>query len=178
MEKLMELQVAGGDNPNEHNIRASYTSGLEEIKKDIIQKINHLENKLNKFNIKEGMLDSIIAETHVEMLALKENEFTKRGQKQSILLKQLEALSVLHDTIMKYEDMIQKYRKTLMDIENNKLNAFIKLENLSKEELATENSLSEVLMGLQNMLTSPDNSPAQTSLIAEIEAELHDQNYK
>lgn len=163
-------------------VRSEYNSNMIAAQQQIHQKIEVLNSKLKKFESKENMLDTIIAETHVELSNLKENEFTKRGQKQSILIKQLEALSVLHDTIMKYEDMVQKYHKVIMDIQNNKLNAFLKLENLKKEEEKSDDSLSEVLMHLQEVLgaggKNPNSLNTNATLIAEIETELQDSNYK
>lgn len=164
---------------SENSTRDEYNLSMIQTSKEIEFKVKSLNAKLSKFDIKENMLDAIIIGTHVEMKNLKENEFTKRGQKQAILIKQLEALSVLHDTIMKYEDMIQKYHRITMDIQNNKLNAYIKLENLKKEEEKSDNSLSEVLMNLQEMLAKNNSAGLpDLTLIAEIEEELKDNNYK
>lgn len=158
-----------------------YNANLNHRVQEINNKITTLESKLAKFNIKESMIDGLINQTHTELENLKENEFTKRGQKQSVLLKQMEASSVLHDTIMKYEDMIQKYHKILIDLQNNKLNAFLKINGLKKEEDEAEESLAAVLMNLQKSLTESPQSGNQIpniALLSEIEAELQEDNYK
>ena len=84
----------------EHNIELSIR------KREIITKVQQLEKKLTKHEMKEAMVDRIIGMTYTELDNLKENEFTKRGQKQSILIKQLEALGILQDTLIKFEDLI------------------------------------------------------------------------
>lgn len=182
--KLGSLVVPGeaqvtSELSQEDATKNEYNSSMIQTAKAVEDKIERLDKKLLKFDSKEIMLDAIIAGTHVELGNLSENEFTKRGQKQAILIKQLEALSVLHDTIMKYEDMIQRYHKVLMDIQNNKLNAYVKLENLKKEEEKSDDSLSEVLMNLQELLgNNAESALPDISLIAEIEEELKDNNYK
>jgi len=157
--------------------RDNHHHALETRRREIQEKIDSLEKKLQKHTLKEGMLDKIINTTYIELENLKENEFTKRGQKQSVLIKQLEALSILHDTILKYEDMIQKYHKILIDLENNKLNSFIKIESLKKEEDKADENLSEVLMALQKQIKTSSTSNESNSLLEEIEQELKENNY-
>jgi hypothetical protein len=162
-----------------HMERHEHRQELDNRKKEIISKINNLESKLKKHELKEGMLDKIIAMTYVEMDNLKENEFTRRGQKQAVLIKQMEALSILHDTLIKYEDMIQKYHKILIDIENNKLNSFLKVEGLKKEESKADESISDILLTLQEQLSSGMGSGTSSlnPLIDEIQNELKADNY-
>jgi len=157
------------------HVRAVHTNAMEARRREIESKISNLESKLAKHQLKEGMLDTIIATTYAELESLNPKEFTKRGQKQSILIKQLEALSILHDTILKYEDMIQKYHKILIDLENNKLNSFLKTESLKKEEKIADESLAEILSELQKQINIPNST--QNSLIDEIKNELEENNY-
>jgi hypothetical protein len=159
------------------SVKSKYNFEMDTRKNELKNKIEHLEKKLSKQELKEGMLDMIIGQTYTELENLKENEFAKRGQKQSILIKQLEALSVLHDTILKYEDMIQKYHKILMDIENNKLNSYLKIENLKKEEKQTDEGLGDILQELQQMLKGETGSITSNSLLDEIQQELNEENY-
>jgi hypothetical protein len=159
-----------------------YTSELSNRKVDIKNKISKLEDKIKNHSIKEGMLDKIISRTYIELENLKDNEFTRRGQKQAILIKQLEALSIIHDTLLKYEDMIQKYHKILIDLENNKLSSYIKIEGLHKEEEANDERISDVLAELHRQLKDSNNDLAtaatgKSSFIDEIQKELESQNY-
>ena len=157
-------------------VKNEYSREMNFKKREIKEKIDSLEKKLKKHEIKEGMLDRIIAQTYTELENLGDKEFTKRGQKQTVLIKQLEALSILQDTVMKYEDMIQKYHKIMMDIENNKLNSVIKINNLKKEEEKTDEGLTDVLQELQQMLKG--GTPISgNSLMDEIQQELSDGNY-
>jgi hypothetical protein len=185
--KLSELGGASLSN-NDQNIieqpdleifkvKTEYRREMQSRQKEISSKIAALESKIKKHELKEGMLDNIIAGTYTELENLKENEFSKRGQKQTVLIKQLEALSILHDTIMKYEDMIQKYHKILLDIENNKFNSFLKIESLKKEEDKANDNLSEVLQELQQMLRSDSNGITENIFMEEIKKELEDNNY-
>ena len=187
--KLSDLQIPGAtDNVPEiisspdtdiemARVKSNYNREMDERKNDLKKKITHLEKKLSKHELKEGMLDLIINQTYTELENLKENEFSKRGQKQSVLIKQLEALSILHDTILKYEDMIQKYHKILMDIENNKFNSFLKIENLKKEEDKTDDDISGVLQELQSLLKGGSVGVTENTLLDEIQQELADGNY-
>jgi hypothetical protein len=184
--KLSDLKIPGMEpeiisNPDSDleasRIKIKYSQEMDDRKRELKKKIEHLEKKLGKHELKEGMLDMIIGQTYTELENLKENEFSKRGQKQSVLIKQLEALSILHDTILKYEDMIQKYHKILMDIENNKLNSFIKIENLKKEEEKTDDDLSGVLQELQQILKTGGTPINGNPLIDEITQELENSGY-
>jgi len=158
-----------------------YTTELSNRKIDIKNKIIKLEDKIKNHSIKEGMLDKIISMTYIELENLKESEFTRRGQKQAILIKQLEALSIIHDTLLKYEDMIQKYHKILIDLENNKLNSYIKVESLHKEEETNDERISDVLAELHKQLKDNNNlataATGKSSFIDEIQNELESQNY-
>ena len=165
------------DNLELARVKSNYNQEMNERKRELKNKIDNLEKKLKKHELKEGMLDMIIGKTYTELQNLKENEFSRRGQKQTVLIKQLEALSILHDTILKYEDMIQKYHKILMDIENNKLNSFLKVENLKKEEDKTDDNLSAVLSDLQQLLKGGGTTLSGSSYMDEIRQELEENDY-
>jgi hypothetical protein len=186
MNKLIDLEIPNGLIVQEESkdadelirARSDYNTSMSIKKKEIQEKINALEKKLQKHSLKEGMLDKIINMTYTELENLKENEFTRRGQKQSILIKQLEALSILHDTILKYEDTIQKYQKILIDLENNKLNSYIKVENLRKEEKVSDDSITEVLAMIQEQIVAGSSGVASNPLLDEIQQELENDNYR
>ncbi len=183
---LSDLQIPGNkdalitDTNDLQRVRQEHNIELSIRKKELHTKVSSLEKKLNKHELKEGMLDRIINETYTEMDNLSENEFTRRGQKQSILIKQMEALSILQATLLSYEDMIYKYQRILIDIENNKLNSFLKIENLKKEEKINDDSIAEVLVAIQEQLKNGSTgnlSAGVNPLIAEIQQELEDANY-
>ncbi len=182
---LSDIQIPGqkeaivSDTGDLQRIRTEHNIELQRRKRELIDKVHSLEKKLTKNELKEAMLDRIISETYTEMDNLKENEFTRRGQKQSILIKQLEALSILQDTLLKYEDMIYKYQRVLIDIDNNKLNSFIKIEGLKKEEQDSNGNIAEVLLAIQEQLKtgSMGSTSGVNPLLEEIQQELRDGNY-
>ncbi len=171
-------EVIVHDTADLHQVRTEHNTELSIRKRELISKVQLLEKKLTKNELKEAMLDRIINETYIEMDNLKENEFTRRGQKQSILIKQMEALSILQDTLLKYEDMIFKYQRVLIDIENNKLNSFIKIENLKKEEQTADENIAAIMEAVQDQLRLGQSSSAGVNpLLDEIQQELRDENY-
>ncbi len=186
--KLSELEMPPGSNikPTDETTgdqnfeanKARYEFNIENAsrKRELTDKISNLESKLKKHELKEGMIDRIISTTYVELDNLSQNEFTRRGQKHSALIKQLEALSILHDTLLKYEDMIQKYHKIIIDMDTNKLNSFLKVENLKKEEQKADESLSEVLMSIQDQMSGGVGGMVNP-MIEELEKELKENNY-
>ncbi len=184
--KLSDLQIPGHndvivtDTEDLQRIRTDHNIELSRRKKEVGVKLQTLEKKVSKHELKEGMLDRIINETYTEMDNLEGSEFTRRGQKQVILIKQMEALSILQDTLLKYEDMIFRYQKMLIDLENNKLNSFLKIENLKKEEKINDDNIAEVLTAIQEQLkngSNPGLSSGVNPLLEEIQKELSEDNY-
>jgi len=155
----------------------NYNQEMDTVKKDIKSKIKELEKKISNHDLKVGMMDRIIAETSRELDSLQANEFTRRGQKQTILIKQLEAISIIHDTIIKYQDMVQKYHKIILDIENNKLNGFVKLEGLKVEEKVADEGISGLLVELQKTFRANESGETKAPLLADIEQELSMEDY-
>jgi len=168
--------TSGVDDLEINRVKTDYNLQMNERKRELIKKVQDLEGKLRKHELKEGMLDKIISTTYVEMDNLGDKEFTRRGQKQTVLIKQLEALSILHDTLLKYEDMIQKYHKILMDIENNKLNSYLKVAGLKKDEEKADEGIGAVLLELQGILKGETNVTGNP-LMDEIKQELADGDY-
>jgi hypothetical protein len=178
---LSMIQTLQPTQPNQSDdlilITHNYKQNLQIIVHDLKAKIVSLNHKLTKHELKEAILDKIITSTYVELENLKENEFTRKGQKQSILVKQLEALSILHDTILKYEDTIQKYHKILIDVENSKFNSLFRVEALKKEEKNADENIAEILMTLQKNLSDAKSGDGLNSLLCEVQQELKDNNY-
>ena len=174
--KKQDTQLMTSEEIETLNVKNNYSREMQSKKIEITKKIEELENKLKKHSLKEGMLDKIILTTYTELDNLSDKEFTRRGQKQTVLIKQLEALSILHDTMMKYEDMIQKYHKIIMDIENNQLNSYIKIMNLKKEEKDVDEGIGSVLMELQDMMKN-GGSTGSNPILDDLAKELSDSDY-
>ncbi len=168
--------ITGNDDLEINRVKVDYNVQMNDRKREILKRVQELERKLTKHELKEAMLDRIINNTYTELDNLGANEFTRKGQKQTILIKQMEALSILHDTLIKYEDMIQKYQKILLDIENNKLNSFLKVANLKKEEEKADEGIHGVLMDLQEMIKG-GGTVSGNPLLDDIQQELDDADY-
>jgi hypothetical protein len=175
LKSIQDKQEATTDDEKDNLVAHTYDRNMDAKREDIIKKIDELERKLAKHTLKEGMLDKIINQTYTELDELSANEFTRRGQKQSALIKQLESLGVLQDTLMKYEDMIQKYHKIIMDIDNNKLNGYVKIRNLKTEEKEITDDLGAVLQNIQQLMQVETGQP--NILLSEISKELSDGDY-
>ncbi len=178
IENPVPQELLTSDEMEMNRVKTDYNLELNSRKRELTQKISSLETKLKKHELKEGMLDRIISQTYTEMDNLTDNQFSLRGQKQSILIKQMEALSILHDTILKYEGMIQAYHKILLDIENNKLNSYIKIVNLKKEESTVDEGIGTIMTELQEMLRQSSGSgPTGSPILDDIKQELSEGDY-
>ena len=103
---------------------------------------------------------------------------------QTNLMKQLESFGLLKDIIIKYEDMIQKYRKILIDLKEKKIGNRLKIASLMKEEEEKESDLTAILADVQNLISSEktdftDNSLKNNNnqLLEEIQNELQQEGY-
>jgi len=181
---LSDIKLPGSKEEPDKNLsqeeyhKKNFDKNIDVIKHEIELKIIAMNKKIERFHNKESILDKMISMTNQEIESLSPNEFTRRGQKQAVLLKQLEALSVLNDTILKYEDSIQKYNKMIIDIENNKLKNFISINAISKEEKTDEMDLKKLLVEVQELMkASSENPSTNQGMLSEIEAELIENNY-
>jgi hypothetical protein len=145
-----------------------YNQNIDHEKNEIIKKIENLEQKLISLQNKETIINSLINKINIELENTNPTHFKAISQIRTTLNKQFETLSLIVEMIMKIEDMIQKYRKMLIDIENSKINNFIKLQ---KELGSDENNLIEIFATLNQKL---ENSP----LAEEALLELKEDGYK
>ena len=145
-----------------------YNHNIENEKIQIKKKIENLEQKLISLQNKETIINSLINKINAELENTDPKHFKSISQIRTTLNKQFETLSLIVEMIMKIEDMIQKYRKMLIDIENNKINNFIKLQ---KELGGDEDNLLEIFATLNQKL---DQSP----LAEEALLELKEEGYK
>lgn len=193
---LMNMQIPGNvvatTTPSEDKdngielVKIDFTESNLARTREIELKITTLTAKIDTLTLNEGRIKRMINENSTEIENLSGAEFTRRGQKQSILLKQLEALSLINDTMLKYEDTIYKYQKILVDLQNNKFNNLLRIETLKREESTQDDSVMGVLMDLQKKMNPGHSSGAgvgdeyslPNTLLIDIENELRDGNYK
>jgi len=127
----------------------------------ISNKISEAERKITSLKTKESIIDSMINRTNALVERYNEEKNYKlAGINSSVILTQFETLAQVQEMLIKYEDMIQKYIKMSIDIENHKINAFVKLNSSKKEEERTEQGY-EKLMGAMHELMN-NNETTQT----------------
>jgi len=161
-----------------------YSNNLNNQKEAIQAKIENYERKLLDLEIKENMLNNIITRTNATLENIDPSNFKWLGQTQSNLMKQLENLGLLKDIIIKFEDMIFKYRKILLEINEKDLGNRIKINSLLVEEQKEEESINTVLSDIQNLLHNTNeasdgseiNGP-ENLLLQNIQKELQDNDY-
>jgi len=150
----------------------NYQTELQKQKENIENKIKSLESKLIMLNNKETIINNLINKINLELENTNPTHFKAVAQLRTTLNRQLESLSLIMDMIVKIEDMIQKYRKMLIDIENQKMNNYIKL---SKESQEIENDVSKVLLQINQQFNAlKDSNPA---ILNEVEQELKELGY-
>jgi len=165
----------------------NYSENLDSQRNAIQVKIDNYERKLVDLEIKEGMLNNIITRTNATLENIDPSNFKWMGQTQSNLMKQIENLGLLKDIIIKFEDMIFKYRRILLEINEKDLGNRIKINSLIVEEKKDEDNINTVLSDIQlllqrepnqNDLEISDNSNNSSDLILQnIQQELKDNDY-
>jgi len=150
-----------------------YSTEIDKQKNEIINKIASIERKLLSLNNKESIINNLIMKINLDLEKTDPKKFTAIGQIRTTLNKQFETLGLITDMIIKYEDMIQKYRKMLIDIENQKIVNYTKL---NKEEEILENDMSKILLQINNQINNKDND-LKSQIIADAQAELEELGY-
>ena len=160
-----------------------YNAEAQTQKEFIQNKIQSYEIKLVSLTIKENMLDNIITRTNANLENIDSNNFRLIGQTQSNLMKQIENYGLLKDIVLKYEEAIFKYRKTLIEINEKKLINRIKIQTLIKEEVKEDENINTIMEDLQQLLKGDPGisgnqvTPEGNLLLEEIQKELDEAKY-
>jgi len=157
---------------NQDNVFKEYKIELLNQKEKIEEKIKSLENKLVILNNKESIINDIINKVNLELQNTNPTHFKAVSQLRTTLNRQLETLSLVMDMIVKLEDMIQKYRKMLIDMENQKINNYIKLQ---KETQEVENDVSKILLQINNQFN--EMKKLNPAMLEEVNEELKELGY-
>jgi len=162
----------------------AYDNDLEDQKTAINAKISSYEHKLVDLEIKESMLNNIITRTNSQLENIDPTNFKWVGQTQSNLMKQIENLGLLKDIIIKYEDMIFKYRKTLIEMNEKSLANRVKVNSLLAEEKKEDDNINTILQNIQNMIDGnndkidlDEDTNIQNKLLLEVQQELEAEQY-
>jgi len=158
-----------------------YNENISKNKEEIQKKILNTEKKLLSLSNKESIVNSIIMKTNMELENIDPKHFKAVGQIRSTLTKQFETLSLINDMIIKFEDLIQKYRKMLIDIDNQGINNFIKFQKEMKETEETEGDLQSLLEDLnKNIKGSKDITSScdpHFALLQSVQEDLDKEGY-
>ena len=150
---------------NEKNNLDLYNENINNEKQSIVKKIENLEQKLISLQNKESIINNLITKINFELENTDPKHFKAISQIRTTLNKQFETLSLIVEMIMKIEDMILKYRKMLIDIENNKINNFIKMQ---KELHSEEDNLGDVFALLDQKI---EETPVGQEILLELKNE-------
>lgn len=127
----------------------------------ISSKINECEKKLTSLKGKEEIINNMILKTNNQIERYSdENNWKLVGINNSQILIQFETLSMVQEMLCKYEDMIQRYIKMSIDIENHKINAYVKIVGTRKEEKTTEEGFESIMSAMHKLTTQPQDNDA------------------
>jgi len=168
----MAKKITKEENKNDL-IYDGYTNEIDKQKEEINKKIISIERKLLSLNNKESIINNLILKINLDLEKTDPKKFTAIGQIRNTLNKQFEALGLITDMIIKYEDMIQKYRKMLIDIENQKVGNFTKLK---VEEEALESDMSKILLQINNQINGKTDEP-NVGILSDAQKELEEEGY-
>ena len=65
--------------------------------------------------------------------------------------------------LIKYEDMIQRYIKMSIDIENHKINAYVKLNSAKKEDKMNDEGYEKLMSGMHALVQNNQQDSKQDS---------------
>ena len=151
----------------------NYAEEIQEEKAKVTEKLIALEVKLVDLEMKERMINNIITRTNATLENMDPTNFKWVGQTQTNLMKQIENLGLIKDIIIKYEDMILKYRNILIGIAEKKITNRVKIVNLQKEEAKQENNIGDLMVSIQDMLSG--KTPEGMNIPIDVQAQENSQ---
>jgi len=145
-----------------------YSENINEQIIYINDKITHLEKKLTTLKNKEDIINIMISRTDKQIgKYFDEKNFKMIGVQQGHLTTQFETLSLIQDIVIKYENMIQTYIKMRIDIENHKINAYVKIKNADKSLEKDDTGYNKIMDTVHNLLDSNSDNIDMTKNIEE-----------
>jgi hypothetical protein len=144
------------DNPE--NITFDYkgmSNNLNLVLKDIDDRQKSADTKLTALKGKEDILNKIITNTNLLLEKTDPQNFKLIGVYQNQIMTQLESFNLLQESLMKYEDLIQRYIKMKIDIENHKLSSFAKIKTLYKANDTADQGFETLLKNMHTLTQSP-----------------------
>jgi len=153
-----------------------YSDNINEQIVYIKNKINTCEIKITSLKSKEEIISNIINRiSNAINKATQENNYKMADINQSKILIYFESMSLIQEMLIKYEDMIQKYIKMIIDIENHKINAYVKIKAANKSGDKQDGEYDELIARFHEMTT---NSKEQnTAMVDHVKKELQLEGY-
>lgn len=143
----------------------NYSDNLNVQTNYIAAKIKEVEIKLTALKTKERIINTMLDNTNGQIIRYTEEANWKLvGINNSVILTQFETLGLVQEMLCKFEDMIQRYIKMTIDIENHKINAYVKIAGTRKDEKSNEEGF-EKLMGAMHKLVS--STPKENQAMAD-----------
>jgi hypothetical protein len=134
------------------------SKNFDNVLLEINDKLKSAQIKLTALKDKEDILMKMINITNSQMETTPKENFKLIGIYQSQLMKQFESLNLWQESLMKYEDLIQRYLKMRIDIENHKLNSFAKIKSLYKAADEAEEGFDTLLKNIHNITSGASSN--------------------
>ena len=132
---------------------------LDAINIDAKQRIQGLIQKQQTLNSRIALMEKFILLDEKDLaveLAKHEPNYARISNIRKALVNQTELLSQIMDILLKFEDSVHKWYKTLMDIEKDKVSAFQKVKAITKETTTMDGDINHVLGQINNYIhTNP-----------------------
>ncbi len=146
-----------------------YNINLENIKKNISNKLKNIGNRIVVLNTQVEFVEKAIKSKQNVLERMNPENITGTRKMEQSIIYSIEISGKIHESIIKYENLIQSYTKNLTDIENNKLSAYTKIRTLDKEEVASDKEYVKMMKELHDNLNHNNHSsePGAVSLIHE-----------
>lgn len=155
--KIENETIEGTSDESSFNI-INYGTNLNKQLIYIDAKIKTAEIKITALKTKESIIDSMINRSNLAVEKyVEEKNFKLVGINSGHILTQFETLAQVQEMLIKYEDMIQRYIKMSIDIENHKINAFVKLNASKKEADKAEEGYDKLMTQMHEMVTLSKN---------------------
>ncbi len=140
-----------------------YSENIQTQLDFISGKIQSCENKISSLKAKETIINNMINRTGIKIeSAIDEDNQKIATMNQKYVLDYFETLSMVQEMLMKYEDLIYKYIKMRLDIENNKINAYVKLKAANKEVKKEDGEYDDMMKAMHDMFNKPKGGAGGT----------------
>jgi len=132
----------------------NYSRNLNDQIKYINMKIKDYELKLTALKNKELIIDDMINRSNEQVqYYIQAKNMKVAGIHQGYILTQFETLGQVQEMLIKYEEMINKSVKMLIDLENHKINSFVKIAASKKQEKSTDDDYGKLMNAMQKLVT-------------------------